>query len=157
MERFKDLRRRFNRPGARVEKLGPQLLLVRFDGRFVLCKREFYSHIGVHMAVGQMMYNLSHRPAPFPVRRVELFVGQSLYCSSQPRGSLGDLLNQLTPLRVVDGCENLKFPDWITGVRQNIIPFRFDYKKADYNFINSYSLLDLIPCDTNGISSYVRP
>src|SRR5579871_2988194 len=60
--------------GGRVRKTGPEHFIVWFDRRRLLGKRQLEAHVGVHVAIGQMMNDLPGSPAARPVRRVELLL-----------------------------------------------------------------------------------
>src|ERR1700678_804018 len=72
MQRIEQAQRHFDWCRLRVAQLSPKLLLVRLDGGFGLRERKLEPDVGVHVAVGHMMRNLSHSPSPRAVRCVEL-------------------------------------------------------------------------------------
>ena len=49
----------------------PQLLLVRFYNRSIFSDCQFHTDIGIHVTVGEVVYNLSHRPAMLTVGFVQ--------------------------------------------------------------------------------------
>ena len=61
----------FNGTVLTVLRFCPALFLVRLDNRSVFSNRQFHSDIGIHMAVCQVVNNLSGCPAILAVRFVE--------------------------------------------------------------------------------------
>ena len=56
----------------RVGQFGPAIFRVGLDGRFVFGKSQLEAHVGIQMAVGHVMHDLTHRPSAGTVGRVEL-------------------------------------------------------------------------------------
>ncbi len=72
MQRFQQRKRHLHRRSAGVSQLGPSLLVVRLDSRFLLSQCQPKAHIAIEVAVGNMMDKLSDGPPSGPVRRVDL-------------------------------------------------------------------------------------
>src|SRR5580704_2005346 len=99
-----------------VRKIGPEPFIVRFDNGRLLGKRQLEPHVGVHVAIGQMMDHLPSSPAARPVRCVELLLAQTRHGRAQERGGFGNVTNPLASLLRCGRLGKRELPDRITRV-----------------------------------------
>ena len=62
---------------APCRRARPRRLVVRLDRRVVFGQRQLEADVGVHVAVGHVVHDLTHGPSAGPIRRIELRVGQA--------------------------------------------------------------------------------
>jgi len=94
VQAFENLKRKIDGSGPSIGKIGPELLVVRFDGGPVLGEGEAHADVRVHMAVGEMVNQLADGPAALSVRGIELSVAQAVDGGAQvfrQRGDGGDV------------------------------------------------------------------
>src|SRR5215472_5340132 len=70
MQRFEQTQRNLHRRMRGVFEFSPGTLCVRLDGRLVFRQGQAPADIRVHVAVGNMVHDLSHRPSAFAIGRV---------------------------------------------------------------------------------------
>ena len=111
---------------ARIAQLRPPLLVIRFDGRFVLRKAQPEADETVHMTVGDMMHHLPYRPASRAVRRVQLFVVEAAHDLPKTRRRGLDIPDPrcalirsygVGPLKLSDRVSQIHVPDFTSGRR----------------------------------------
>ena len=83
VQRIQQIERILNRRRRRVRQLSPAILGVGLDHRLGFGEREPEPHIGVQVAVRQVMYNLAKGPAAGPVWRVQLGVLEASHSAAQ--------------------------------------------------------------------------
>lgn len=83
---------------ASICELGPRLLIVRTDGRFLLGHRQAKTHIAIDVTVDEMMDDLPDGPAFGAVGCIELFFAQAGDGAAQRDGSVGDRLDRFSRL-----------------------------------------------------------
>src|SRR5688500_3168720 len=94
-----------------IGKLRPRRFIVCLDGRLVFGERQLDARVRVHVAVGQVVHHLLHRPAARPVRCLDLIAGQARDSRSQRTGSGRYLSDQARIIRFGDGRIGHPFPD----------------------------------------------
>src|SRR5574343_284975 len=72
MKCIKKCNRNIHRYPVYIIQLSPTFFIIGFDGGFILSKRQFKTHVGVHVTIGHMVYQLLDRPSTFSVRLIEL-------------------------------------------------------------------------------------
>src|SRR5450755_4426577 len=90
MEAFKQSQRILDGGGAGIEKLGPALLIVTFDGGSVLGEREAEAAETVHVTVGEVVDDLANGPTAGAIGGIELFGGYADNGGVQAGGHLLD-------------------------------------------------------------------
>ena len=111
---FKQRERCFHGSCRRVAKLGPARFFIGLDGGHIFGEREFESHVGVHVAVGNVMRELANGPTAGTIGRVELRGREAGYGGGEARGRFGDRVNESAALRVRDCFRPLEVPDRVT-------------------------------------------
>src|SRR5215469_4168498 len=84
---FEQPQRNVDRRTRRVFQFCPSTFLVWLDGRLCFGQCQATTHVGIHVAVRDVVNNLPHRPAAVAVRRVELRVVQSLGAARTAAGT----------------------------------------------------------------------
>ena len=79
--------------GAHLRCLGPVLFLVCLDRRGVFGEPPLEAHVGIHVAVGEVMRHLAHRPPAGAIRRVELRIVEAGDRAAEVHRRRGDLLD----------------------------------------------------------------
>ena len=63
----------------RVAQLGPPVLVIRFNGRFIFCQRPFETYQSVAMAVRHVMGSVPDCPAAGAIRSIELPIVEAVH------------------------------------------------------------------------------
>ena len=93
MKRIQQRQGDLHRSGLRVGQLRPTILGVGLDGRVVFGEGEFEAHVGVYMAVRDMVHDLAHGPAVGAVGGVQLGVGKVFDGGAQTLGEKAQRLD----------------------------------------------------------------
>ena len=110
----------FERPlhgGGGVVKGGPGILVVGLDGGPIFGERKADADEGVHVAVGEVMDDLTECPAALAIGSVELRVGQTLDCVAKFSWQIGEGCNGFESLIGRDGrrlCELTNGVAWVS-------------------------------------------
>src|SRR5438128_1614543 len=80
VECIEQIQRQVHRSRFCVLKVSPGALVIWFDRRLPLRKRETISNVAVDMAIGDVMQQLPDGPAIRTIRRIELLIRPSGYC-----------------------------------------------------------------------------
>src|SRR5882672_4281165 len=129
MERFEQYERSLDRCGTRISELRPFVFRVRFYGGNRFSERQLEAHVGVHVAVRQVMNQLPHCPPAVPVGSIELRFAQSLHCGAKLCGGFRNLMDCFLPQRGRDACGHCKISDGVTRVHR--ISWREDWKERE--------------------------
>ena len=93
VQRFEQRQRGDDRRNTRVGQFGPARFFVGLDPRGVFGERQLEPAVGVHVAVGHVVNDLSHGPAARPVRRVEFGRRQARDDCAQGGGHVRHLID----------------------------------------------------------------
>src|SRR5208337_2393704 len=77
MQGFEELQRDSHRSAPGILKIGPFAFFVRLHGWLGFGERQAPPHVGVDMAVREMVNDLAHRPAALAIRSIKLRVAES--------------------------------------------------------------------------------
>src|SRR5258706_935509 len=105
-----------------VGEIRPEVFQVGLDGWVVFGEAEFEANESVHVAIGDVVNDLSGRPAAVPVGRVELGVSEALDGGAEFSRGLGYLIEKLRALLGGYGAFGMgEFADgiaWVNGCGQ---------------------------------------
>src|SRR5215470_2069315 len=95
VERVEQRQRDLDRRIFCFRQFCPAVLHIGTNRRFVFGKRQLEPNVGVHVAVRDVMRDLTHGPSAVAVWRVQLRIAEIAYDSAQPGGSLLDVGEEL--------------------------------------------------------------
>jgi len=116
MKRIQQRQGDLHRSGLRVGQLRPTILGVGLDGRVVFGEGEFEAHVGVYMAVRDMVHDLAHGPAVGAVGSVKLFFRKPFHRSAHIGRGVCDLVETHLPLFVGEGAMVVELADGVAQV-----------------------------------------
>ena len=76
MQSVHERQRKIDRRASRIGEFRPELFVIGLDRRFVFRHRQPKARIAVHVAIGEMMDDLPHRPTLGAIGRVQLRIRQ---------------------------------------------------------------------------------
>src|SRR5215467_3041391 len=83
MQWLQQMQRNFDWKRVRIMKLSPELFIVSWYQRPVFSQCTLCTHVGIDVAVGNVMNQLADRPAAFAVWCVDLSTGESMHGRTQ--------------------------------------------------------------------------
>lgn len=116
VQRIQECLRRFDRRTLRIRQLRPNTFLIRFYRRLILSQRQLQSHVGIHMAVRYVMYQLPHRPPAFAIRRIQLRVIQPAHRLPQILRRRGNRRYRLLPFRAGNLLRHFHLPNRVSRI-----------------------------------------
>lgn len=113
---FEDAERPINRCVFAVGRFCPQRFVVGANGWIFLGQREFETGKRIEVTVGEVIDDLSHRPAARAVGRVELGFGRARHFELNVSGQAADFALPLREVVLRNEFGNGKFTDWVLFV-----------------------------------------
>src|SRR5438067_13564808 len=116
VDRLEQDERRLNSRESRVRELCPALLVIRFNGRLIFRECQFGTNERVHVAVGNMMRDLPHRPSARTIRRIKLLRRESAQSLAHSGRNLLDCVDRRFALLLSERTCISEFADWIAEI-----------------------------------------
>src|SRR5712691_7483477 len=129
MQRVEQGQRNLQRRGLDVGCGGPAIFLVGLDDGSIFGQREFEADVGVHVALGNVVGDLAHRPTAITVRSFDLRRREAVHRGPQGGGSLLDVVDQFRSLFLVRRASEGKFSDGVTWVAH--LGLHYMYRKPE--------------------------
>ena len=116
MERAYDFKRQFDWAFFAIFGFGPAAFFIRFDDGRLFRHSQFHADVGVHVAVGDVVYYLAGRPAAAAIRFVQITAFQAFQCFFQVFGQSRDQPYVAAGIFHRPGFSVFEFSDGISSI-----------------------------------------